>query len=150
MYQQSLMANALAQFMVSQGYDANDTAAVSTFNSNLVQALSLLADGRATTVVNNFKAEARQVNINVTDTTTDGTVLFTVPREPTFILSTHTSNINESFWLLGMGYPYTSAFYTNNGTNYIQYEKEGLNFVYNGAVSKRLPFNDTVSMVIFY
>lgn len=30
------MANALAQFMVSQGYDANDTDAVSVFNGNLI------------------------------------------------------------------------------------------------------------------
>lgn len=40
MYQTSLMANALAQFMVSQGYDANDTDAVSVFNGKLVELFS--------------------------------------------------------------------------------------------------------------
>lgn len=39
-YQNSLMVNALAQFMVSQGYDAKDTSTPTVFNSNLVNAFN--------------------------------------------------------------------------------------------------------------
>ena len=39
MYQASLMVNALAQFMVSCGYNASDADAVSTFNNNLASAI---------------------------------------------------------------------------------------------------------------
>lgn len=44
-YQNSLMVNALAQFMVSQGYDAKDTSTPTVFNSNLVAAFDKYIHG---------------------------------------------------------------------------------------------------------
>lgn len=67
MYQQSLMVNAIAQFMVSKGFDASDTAAVSTFNSNLAQALEkMVSDETASDILDlNNKYNSLQSTINI-------------------------------------------------------------------------------------
>lgn len=61
------MANAIAQFMVSKGFDASDTAAVSTFNSNLAQALEkMVSDETASDILDlNNKYNSLQSTINI-------------------------------------------------------------------------------------
>lgn len=150
MYQQSLMANAIAQFMVAKGFNANDSDAVSTFNNNLVQALNTLIQETSQPLVNDAKAEARQVNINVTSSTTDGTVLFSVPREPRFILSTcFGSSVGPEF-VMGLLWPFRTQFIKQGGLSYFTFEKQGLNFVYKKVSNERLPLDCTVDMIIFY
>lgn len=150
MYQASLMVNALAQFMVSCGYNASDADAVSTFNNNLVQALKYLISQISQPIVNNAKAEARQVNINVTSSTVDGTVLFSVPREPKFILSTCFGSGTAPEWVMGLLWPFRTQFIKQGGLSYFTFEKQGLNFVYKKVSNERLPLVWTVDMVIFY
>lgn len=69
MYQQSLMVNAIAQFMVAKGFNANDSDAVSTFNSNLMQALQKLAKDETATDIQDLNSkyenlEKQFINVN--------------------------------------------------------------------------------------
>lgn len=68
MYQQSLMVNAIAQYMVSRGVNCNDTDAISAFNDN---------------VANMFESNRVQAfYIRIEDDTPIGTILATYRDNP--------------------------------------------------------------------
>lgn len=100
MYQTSLMANALAQFMVSQGYDANDTDAVSVFNGKLVELFSKFKPQMVDVSIYSGQHEANEL-------------LATFTYNPRIILSTY-SHLSDTtaFHVFNR-----TAFYTSGGQN---------------------------------
>lgn len=59
------MANAIAQFMVAKGFNANDSDAVSTFNANLMQALQKLVEDETATDIQNLNNKYNQLNQSI-------------------------------------------------------------------------------------
>lgn len=100
MYQTSLMANALAQFMVSQGYDANDTDAVSVFNGKLVELFSKFKPQMVDVSIYSGQHEANEL-------------LATFTYNPRIILSTH-SAVSDTY---ALNFFNRTSFYTSRGQN---------------------------------
>lgn len=137
MYQCSLMVNALAQFMVSQGYDANDTDAPSAFNGNLIELFS------------KFKPQMVDVSLRSGQHEADE-LLATFTYNPRLILSTCFGSSVGPEWVMGLLWPFRTQFIKKGGLSYFTFEKQGLNFVYKKVSNERLPLDWTVDMIIFY
>ena len=94
------MANALAQFMVSQGYDANLTVAVSVFNGILVELFSKFKPQMVDVSIFSGQHEANEL-------------LATFTYNPRIILSTYSySSDTTAFHVFNR-----TAFYTSSGQN---------------------------------
>lgn len=124
------MANALAQFMVSQGYDANDTDAPSAFNGNLVELFSKFKPQMVEVSLRSGQHEANEL-------------LATFTYNPRIILSTYSyPSDTTAFHVFNR-----AAFYTSSGQNI------GVKIVGNKLyIASSINVSDTIypALVVFF